>query len=268
MIDFLELIIGVAGKQGSGKSYTCHLLCNNYNFKITSFSDALKQYVWQGFGVKFLYKDDHLDYDYCNFHPTALKNKIYFLNNLEKLMYKIFNKNKVVDYLSKNKFKVIELQNLVKMYYDAHTTSEMDLYTRKILQLFGDMGRDIDSEIWIKKLNEKINHYLERNEKRIAIDSVRFLNETDYILNDIPNDYKIQSELLYIEDQQKQLNNTVKLTKYSMDNKTQQHISEKELDNVKNYAHYVITNDFTKNFDEKINQLIKNKRRCCNVRSK
>lgn len=268
MIDLLEIVIGVSGKQGVGKSYTCNLLANNYDFKITSFSDALKEYVWQGFGIKFLYKDDHLDYKYCNFQPSALKNKLYFLNNLEKLLCKIFNKNQVIDYLSKNKFNVIELQNLVRMYYDAHILSEMDIYARKVFQLFGDMTRDIDNEIWIKKLNEKINYFLERNEKRIAIDSVRFLNETDYVLNDIPINHRIKSELLYIEDQKNQINNTIKLTNYSMDNQTQQHISEKELDNVKNYAHHIIINDFTKNFDEKINQLIKNKRRLVNVRKK
>ena len=111
---------------------------------------------------------------------------------------------------------------------------------RKFLQTTGDKLRAVDENILTKRMLDDIKVYEMLNIKNIIISDVRLLNEINYLKN---SDYNI----IVIKVSSKKSNRKLTI-------KEQNHLTEKELEDYKDYDYLIENNE---RINEQIEEILK-----------
>jgi adenylate kinase family enzyme len=91
-------------------------------------------------------------------------------------------KTTIADYLVNNhNFRKLSFADDVKKY--ANEIFNLKNKNRRILQQFSSKMKEIDNDIWIKRLDIKLKMLNDNDNDNIVIDDLRFENELEYLKN-------------------------------------------------------------------------------------
>ena len=162
-------------------------------------------------------------------------------------------KTSIAKYLvEKYNFKKFSFADDVKLYateiFDININ--INVKDRKLLQQFATKMKEIDENIWIKRLNDKIKDISDN----IIIDDLRYPNEELYLIS---NGFKILKLDIDTELQNNRLKNTY-INDFDMHIECKKHDSEKHTQFLYYDFYYLINKNTEKIIYKYIDNLIKN----------
>lgn len=157
-------------------------------------------------------------------------------------------KTSIAKYLvEKYNFTKFSFADDVKLY--ATEIFNMKIKDRKLLQQFATKMKEIDENIWIKRLNDKIKDISDN----IIIDDLRYPNEELYLIS---NGFKILKLDIDTELQNNRLKNTY-INDFDMHIECKKHDSEMHTRFFCHDFYYLINSNTEKNIYKYIDNLIK-----------
>lgn len=179
----MQLFI-LSGKKGAGKDVVAEYLVKSHGYVRLAFADSLKEYVSNKYGI-------HLDY----FHNVDVKDLPLFHKQVivKDALSKKLSESLVKEFVDNTGGRTDKVAYSEGKFYgefplEGEQTILRPLYhtPRSLLLLEGLLTRSENPEIWINRLDTKIQEQVKQGKDKFVISDARFLVEINQIKSKYP----------------------------------------------------------------------------------